>query len=169
MEFLSQLSNLSFPAGIYQDLLTDKIRPGSQQNQTSSFIFARTIDLGAAAGQVIIPIVFKVWEDYHFHVDTIRVHYPKLLNGNDAPELRLRIEQVELGRQITPEPDALLVRLISTPGQEQILRTAQKINLTCSAASLIKFELSNFATEAGTELNFTAAGLRIPKINYSYV
>jgi len=167
MEFFREFTNLSFPAGIQEDLLTDRIVPGSQQNQTASYCFARTVNLATAAE--VINVVFRIPEDYHYHLDQLRVSYPKLPGPADAPELQVKIVLAERGRSITPEPLPLPMRLISTPGQEQIRRAAQNLNLTFIASSLITLQFFNFNTIVGGNLHVITEGLRIPIKNYTYV
>ena len=158
-EFFNDLTNLSFPAGIMQDLITDKIEPGSQTNQTSSYCFVSRIDLTTALP--IVHIIFRIEEKYYYHLDKIRVSYPKNRDGTSAPDLNIKIDQGDRGRNITPELLPVPMRLISTPDQEQVLRVAEKLNITFMPAGLISFTFTNLQ-DIGY-LFIMTEGLRIPK------
>lgn len=164
IEWIRAQKSYPFPRSVYADLLSNDMRREFQQvNQTASYFFFRRVTLDTA---IPATVVFRIQQDYYYHLYTLRFAWPATRQGGRSPELSYRLTQLNRNRDCTPDLSPVPVALMSTPGEFQPLRYAVPMNTTFHPSTFIQIQIAGGNGTDPQYVDILTEGTWIPREFY---
>lgn len=164
IEWIRAAKTYSYPESVFHTLLTqDMRRQFTQVNQTSSYFFFRRVTLDSV---VTPPVVFRIQQDYYYHLYTLRFAWPTSRQGGRSPELSYRLTMLNRNRDCTPDLTPVPISLATTPGELQPLRYAIQMNTTFHPSTFIQIQIYGANGTDPQYVDVMTEGVWIPREYY---